>query len=147
MLDNVTVKFYVDWSQAQTALKGLSSSMWQAHSWFSNINTAMWKTYNQLTSWARWASMFMWAIAGISIINTVNNLKEFSSAFGLLNATIRMKMPENISMVKNAMFEISNMTGESVKSVTDSMNQLLSSWVTPDAMEWTKEWKKQMKDI
>lgn len=52
-----------------------------------------------------------------------------------MNATIRMKMPESIALVKNAMFDISNSTGEAVKNVTDSMNQLLSSGVTPTAME------------
>ena len=53
-------------------------------------------------------TMFAGVITGITLYKVVDNLKEFSYAFGLMNATIRMKMPESIAMVKKAMFEISS---------------------------------------
>jgi len=147
MFDNVTIKYFVDGSQAEASLNKLHNSIGKTQSGFSGISSAIGKTFSQLTSFGRNAEMFLWAITGLSVQKAVDNLKDFSSSFGLLNATIRMKMPESIAMVKNAMFEISNSTGEAVKQVNDSMNQLLSSGLTPSAMEGTKEWKKQMQDI
>ena len=129
-----------DTAAAVSSVSNLGSSL-------SNVWWAGSKTFSQLSSWGRNTEMFLWAITGLSVQKAVSNLKDFSSAFWLLNATIRMKMPESISMVKNAMFEISNSTWEAVKQVTDSMNQLLSSGVTPTATEGTELWKKQMKDV
>jgi ElaB/YqjD/DUF883 family membrane-anchored ribosome-binding protein len=147
MLDIVNVQIKVDSRQAESALKWLWSHMAQAQSGFSSFQSAMWKTYNQLTSWGRNAQLFLWSIAGLSVAKTVENVKEFSASFGLLNATIRMKMPESVNLVKKGLFDISASVWENVKSVTDSMNQLLSSGVVPKATEGTAEWKSQMQDI
>jgi len=113
---------------------------------FSNFSSALWKTAGQFMSLIKYASVFATATLGLGLWKVMSDFSSFSGTFDLMNATLKAKMPETISMVKAGLFDISNSSGKQIEEINDAFTQLLSSGMMPTAAEGTAEYTAQMEE-
>lgn len=124
----------------------LVSSQSIAKGTFSIMSQTAKTTYDQIGALVNRAKLLGVFFGGIIAYKTLDGLKQFNTQFGLMNATLKAKLPETLNFLKSELLSASDRTGTAVETITDSLNQLFSSGFSPKAKEGTAAYKNELKD-